>query len=106
MNQALEQILALLLSPLGRALFLSLIIGIALQGFKSVSPKGTLRRALLPLWAVLLGSCAGLLPGVLVGDAALLLGAGAGALSATVVETYNRYKDHLAELALKKLTGK
>lgn len=102
----MDNILALILSPLGRALFLSLIIGIALQGLKGFFAKGTLQRALLPLWAVLLGALAGLLPGVLIGDAALLLGAGAGALSATVVETYNRYKDHIAELALKKLAGK
>jgi hypothetical protein len=102
----MDNLLTLLLSPLGRALLLSLTIGIAMQGLKSVSPKGTLRRALLPLWAVLGGGVSGLLPNVLTGEATLLLGAGAGALSATVVETYNRYKDHLAELALKRLAGK
>jgi len=75
-----------------------------MQGIKAASPKGTLRRALLPLWAVLAGFGCSFVPGLLVGEAAPLLGAGAGALSATAVEIYNRYQDHLAKAALNQLT--
>jgi len=97
---------ALLLSPLGRALLLSVAIGLVCQGLKTQAPKGSWLRALLPLWSILLGLLASLIPGVLTGEAATFLGLGAGALSSTTVEIWGRYKDQLVTLDLKKLASK
>jgi len=97
---------ALLLSPLGRALLLSVAIGLVCQGLKTQAPKGSWLRALLPLWSVLLGLLASLIPGVLPGEAATFLGLGAGALSSTTVEIWGRYKDQIVTLDLKKLASK
>jgi hypothetical protein len=72
---------------------LSLIIGLATQGIKAATPKETWVRAILPAIPIFIGAICGLIPGVLIGEAKLLLGAGAGALSSSAVELWNRYKD-------------
>ncbi len=99
----MDSIDAVVLSPWGRVILLSLVIGLATQGIKQVTPKETWLRALLPAIPVLLGGICGVIPGILTGEATLLLGMGAGALSATTVELWNRYQDQIEVAAVKKM---
>lgn len=101
----METLYALALSPWGRVLLLSLIIGLSMQGVKATTPPQTWLRAMLPAIPVLIGGICGLIPGVLVGEATVLLGAGAGALSSSMVELWGRYKDQAMVVALQQLPG-
>jgi len=89
----MDSLYQLFLSPPGRVLLLSLIVGIATQGIKTTTPKETWARASLPAVPVLIGALCGLFPGVLIGEATVLMGAGAGALSGVAVQLYERYKE-------------
>lgn len=101
----MDSVYATILSPWGRVILLSLIIGLATAGIKATTPKETWLRALLPAIPVMIGAICGLVPGVLIGEARLLLGAGAGALSSSTVELWNRYKAQLTIGDLKKLAS-
>ena len=101
----MDSLYSILLSPGGRVLLLSLVIGIATSGVKAFTHKDTFVRALLPAIPIFVGVLAGLIPGVLTGEAPLLLGAGAGALSSSTVELWNRYKAQLTIGDLKKLAS-
>ena len=104
MVDSLNAIYALVLSAPGRVVFLALVIGLATQGVKTTTPKETWLRALLPAIPIMIGALCGLIPGVLIGDARILLGAGAGALSSSAVELWNRYQDQLRTSELQKLS--
>ncbi len=99
----MDSVYLVVLSAPGRALMLSLIIGISMQGIKATTPPQTWLRAMLPAIPILFGAVCGLVPGILTGDAKILLGAGAGALSSSIVELFDRYKWHIESLALKKV---
>jgi hypothetical protein len=99
----MDSILAIALSPAGRVALLSLIVGLATQGLKTVTPGKTWLRAFLPAIPILLGGLLALIPGVLIGEGTLLLGLGAGAISSSLVELYNRYKEQAGNVALKRL---
>lgn len=99
----MDTVYAYLLTPLGRAVLLSLIIGGIMQPIKLTTPQGTWLRAMLPTIPVLIGLLAAIVPGILIGEAKLILGMGAGALSSSAFEIWDRYKAHAENLALGKL---
>ena len=105
----MDTILSLYNSVPGRFVLLSLAIGIMTSGAKLPLAPDSFWRTILPAIPVLFGcALAVFAPGVwyVQGiDAALPLGMGAGALSSSAVELYNRYKEDAIKKALAALAS-
>ena len=100
----MDTILSLYNSVPGRFVLLSLAIGIMTSGAKLPIGPDSFLRTILPAIPVLIGcALAVFAPGIWYVpsvDASLPLGMGAGALSSSAVELYNRYKEDAFKKAL------